>query len=260
MAKIILVDSDSNFLAKLEWYFMKQSDDDELITISSRDYLINGYFSKPQTADALLISEDMLFSDIEKHNIAHIFTLTEAEVESGTDRLDGKRMSKYTTSIPEIYNIVTGILKASGGGEQKKSEATCTVVLCYSPVGGVGTTSIAVGLSATLYKNYKKTLFLSTDGLQTFNSFFSEEHYLEAWQDSMFRSDNDEAIAALNEMVRTELCDYLPPYDSPLCTLDNCILTPHAGAATKEASSNMSLMAAQNAVDVLTSGECRFEV
>ncbi len=51
-----------------------------------------------------------------------------------------------------------------------------------------------------------------------------------------------------------------PPYDSPLCTLDNCILTPHAGAATKEASSNMSLMAAQNALDVLTSGECRFEV
>ena len=27
-----------------------------------------------------------------------------------------------------------------------------------------------------------------------------------------------------------------PPYDSPLMTLPNCILTPHAGAATKEAS------------------------
>lgn len=51
-----------------------------------------------------------------------------------------------------------------------------------------------------------------------------------------------------------------PPYDSRLCSLSNCILTPHAGAATKEASSKMSLMAAQNAVDVLTKGSCKFEV
>ena len=51
-----------------------------------------------------------------------------------------------------------------------------------------------------------------------------------------------------------------PPYDSPLCTLPNCILTPHAGAATKEAVSKMGLMAAQNAVDVLIGGSCVYEV
>ena len=51
-----------------------------------------------------------------------------------------------------------------------------------------------------------------------------------------------------------------PPYESPLCTLPNCILTPHAGATTKEASSKMSLMAAQNAVDVLLNGNSKFEV
>ncbi len=51
-----------------------------------------------------------------------------------------------------------------------------------------------------------------------------------------------------------------PPYDSPLCTLPNCILTPHAGAATKEAVSRMGLMAAQNAVDVLIGGNCVYEV
>lgn len=51
-----------------------------------------------------------------------------------------------------------------------------------------------------------------------------------------------------------------PPYDSPLMTCENCILTPHAGAGTREASSRMSLMAAQNAVCVLEGGECRFNV
>ena len=51
-----------------------------------------------------------------------------------------------------------------------------------------------------------------------------------------------------------------PPYDSPLMNCENCILTPHAGAGTREASSKMSLMAAQNAVCVLEGGECRFNV
>lgn len=51
-----------------------------------------------------------------------------------------------------------------------------------------------------------------------------------------------------------------PPYDSRLCTLQNCILTPHAGAATKEASSKMSLMAAQNVIDVLKNGSCQYQV
>lgn len=51
-----------------------------------------------------------------------------------------------------------------------------------------------------------------------------------------------------------------PPYDSPLLELDNCILTPHAGAATAEASSKMSYMAACNVLDVLTTGACKFAV
>ena len=51
-----------------------------------------------------------------------------------------------------------------------------------------------------------------------------------------------------------------PPCDSPLAELSNCILTPHAGAATAEASSKMSLMAAQNALDVLKGGDCKFKV
>lgn len=51
-----------------------------------------------------------------------------------------------------------------------------------------------------------------------------------------------------------------PPYDSPLMNCDNCILTPHAGAATKEASSKMSLMAAENAVEVLRGTVSKFNV
>lgn len=51
-----------------------------------------------------------------------------------------------------------------------------------------------------------------------------------------------------------------PPYDSPLLTLPNCTVVPHAGATTYEASSKMSMMAAQNVVEVLTTGKCDYIV
>jgi D-3-phosphoglycerate dehydrogenase len=47
-----------------------------------------------------------------------------------------------------------------------------------------------------------------------------------------------------------------PPSGSPLCELPNCILTPHAGAATVEAALNMGMMAAQNLLDTLRTGSC----
>ena len=50
------------------------------------------------------------------------------------------------------------------------------------------------------------------------------------------------------------------PAESPLRTLDNCIITPHAGAATAEASYNMGMTAAQNVIDVLGGKTCTYLV
>jgi D-3-phosphoglycerate dehydrogenase len=51
-----------------------------------------------------------------------------------------------------------------------------------------------------------------------------------------------------------------PPYESPLRTLSNCILTPHVGAATIEATHNMGMMAVENLLEVLKTGTCRYIV
>lgn len=47
-----------------------------------------------------------------------------------------------------------------------------------------------------------------------------------------------------------------PPLGSPLCALPNCILLPHAGAATLESSHAMGMMAAENLLAVLETGTC----
>jgi D-3-phosphoglycerate dehydrogenase len=51
-----------------------------------------------------------------------------------------------------------------------------------------------------------------------------------------------------------------PPYRSPLCTLSNCILTPHIGATTIEATHNMGMMAVENLLAVLKTGTCPYLV
>ncbi len=45
--------------------------------------------------------------------------------------------------------------------------------------------------------------------------------------------------------------------ESPLRNLRNCIITPHAGAATVEARCNMGMMAAQNVINILTGRTCK---
>ncbi|MDR1030413.1 MAG: phosphoglycerate dehydrogenase [Treponema sp.] len=49
-----------------------------------------------------------------------------------------------------------------------------------------------------------------------------------------------------------------PPYHSPLCTLPNCILTPHIGSTTIEATHNMGMMAVENLLAVLKTGTCPY--
>ncbi|MDR2444843.1 MAG: phosphoglycerate dehydrogenase [Spirochaetaceae bacterium] len=51
---------------------------------------------------------------------------------------------------------------------------------------------------------------------------------------------------------------YEPPCGSPLCTLPNCIVSPHIGAATIEATHSMGMMAVENLLTVLETGTCPY--
>lgn len=51
-----------------------------------------------------------------------------------------------------------------------------------------------------------------------------------------------------------------PPYESPLLNLPNCTITPHMGGNTYDAVNRMSMMAAQNVLDILLRGECAFAI
>ena len=45
-----------------------------------------------------------------------------------------------------------------------------------------------------------------------------------------------------------------PPVDNPLLSLDQVICTPHLGASTQEAQTNVAVMVAEQVIAYLTSG------
>lgn len=62
------------------------------------------------------------------------------------------------------------------------------------------------------------------------------------------------ASAGLDAMV------FEPPVESPLLTLDNFVATSHFGATTYDAGHKMSMMAVQNLIDVIETGNCPYSL
>ena len=76
-------------------------------------------------------------------------------------------------------------------------------------------------------------------------------------------NEKDLANALINKNVAAagvdvSVCE--PAVDNPLVHIKNCIFTPHAGAATKEAYWMMGQIAAENVVEILETGNCKNRV
>lgn len=73
-------------------------------------------------------------------------------------------------------------------------------------------------------------------------------------EDALFRALSEGQIASCGLDVMVDETSY----DNALCKLPNCIVLPHVGAATYEATHNMGMMAAKNILDFLQTGKCEY--
>ena len=115
---------------------------------------------------------------MQRHNISHIFVMNEQYEEDQTADLNTNHIFKYT-SIKEIFNEITGksadVLKL-----EKTVNQETQVVLVYSASGGVGNTTVAMGVSAALTKNYKRVLYINAARLQVFQHMIKERSAITA--------------------------------------------------------------------------------
>lgn len=215
--RIIIADTDINYIIPLQLKFAEDffgKIDLEIIT--KREYF-DILFSNPQKADVLIISEDLYNASLRLHNINNIFLMTEQYTEEKAEELNVSKIHKYT-SIKEIFNEIVGKSILSVTSNEKKETI---VIVFYSACGGTGKTTLAVGVSASLVKNYKKVLYIGAEHLQTFGYIFKNSSPLPSSDAySKFSAATDDLYYEVKHVIRKELFDYFPPFRASLMSLD----------------------------------------
>ena len=216
-ARVILADTDINYIIPLQLKFAEEFFDViDLEIISDKSYF-EGLFSLPQKADILVVSEDLYDTSLQRHNIGSIFLMTEQYEENQTAELNINRIFKYT-SIKEIFNEITG--KSAGALKIKQESQETRIVLVYSACGGVGKTTVALGVAAALTKNYKRVLYINAARLQTFQCRMENPTPVAA-NDVYVRLSGsaDTLYEDIKHIIRREEFFYLPPFKAATVSL-----------------------------------------
>lgn len=216
--RIIIADSDINYIIPLQMKFaedMFEKADIELIT--DREYF-QKLFSNPQHADILIISEEFYEQSLKRHSISHVFLMTEQYEEEKTENLEVNCIFKYT-SLKEIFNEIMGKSAGVLNFTAKKKQSAQIVLVC-SASGGTGKTTVAMGLSASLTKNYKRVLYINASRLHSFQFMLENTvpiNSTEVYAKLTVAGEN--VYSEIKHTIRKELFHYLPPFKTALMSM-----------------------------------------
>lgn len=216
--RVVIADTDITYIVPLQLKFVKeffQKIDLEIIT--DEEYF-EELFLKPQKMEVLIVAEDLYNSSLQRHNIGNIFVMTEQNDDGGTAELNIMRLFKYT-SIKEIFNEIVGksrnILNIENK-EKKKSQ----VLVVTSANGGAGKTTIAMGISACLTKNYKNVLYINASRLQSFQYMLDNKtKIISAEIYTKLLKASSQIYTEIKHVIRKELFYYLPAFKAALMSL-----------------------------------------
>lgn len=216
--RIIIADTDINYIIPLQQKFIEEFFEKVDLEIITDTKYYHELFNVPQQADILIVSEDLYDSSMQRHNIRHIYLLMEQNEEERTSDLNVARIFKYT-STNKVFNEIIG--KSTGVFQvDVDSKKETEIVLVYSACGGVGKTTVAMGISACLSQNYKKVLYIDAENLQTFQRLLDNQSPVSAMDVYAKLSDpSDQVYDEVKHVIRKEGFSYLPPFKAALMSL-----------------------------------------
>ncbi len=216
--RIIIADTDISYIIPLQLKFVEDFFEKVDLEIINDTEYFDTLFSTPQRADILIISDELYNQSMQRHNISHIFVMNEQYEEEQTADLNVNHIFKYT-SIKEIFNEITGksadVLKIENNSKQETQ-----IILFYSASGGTGKTTVAMGVSASLTKNYKRVLYINAARLQVFQHMLENHSAITAADVyAKLAGATDNIYEDIKHVIRKELFDYLPPFKAALMSL-----------------------------------------
>ena len=216
--RIIIADTNVDYIIPLQYKFISEFFDKiDLEVITDSEYF-DEVFSSPQKVDVLIISEELYSINIRRHNVANIFLMTEQYDDDSTGDLNVNRIFKYT-SIKEIFNEVTS-KSSSELNIEAEGKKEPQIILVYSAKGGTGKTTVALGISACLTRNYKKVLYINASHLQSFQYMMKNNSPIAATDVyARLARGTDNLYMDIKHVIRKELFSYVPPFKASLMSV-----------------------------------------
>lgn len=229
MARIplIIADEDPDFLHSLSSYLLEDYGQTfDVLTFSQVEYL-DDYLTEQARTGILLISPAMLQTEtIMQPGLLRILLSNEAgqlEPKSRLGRANPEcgQIFKYLSG-PELVKSIMAILSESENclSSVLSTSKKTSITAIYSPAGGVGKTTIALGCALQTAWEGKKVFYLNLEGSPSTGLFFEEVqgeglatvlYYLQAKKEN--------ASLKIKALINTDLgsqIDYFAPTESGL--------------------------------------------
>lgn len=164
--QIVLADRDEEYLSLLELRFLEHFGNVADIQLISDPIYFHEFFARPQRIDMLVLNEELYTPELARHSIGVVIRLSETPVERGgavPAGAESLRVYKYT-SMKELFAVLATFLHRD---EQEEGAARARLICVYSPAGGAGTTTVALGLAGALANARRRVFYLDTETLQS---------------------------------------------------------------------------------------------
>ena len=215
--RVIIADEDANYIIPLQYKFVTEFFEKIEIEIITDKSYFQEFFSRPQNAEILIVSDELYDSSIQKHNISNVFVMMDY-FEEEEERFDVNRLFKYT-SVKEIFNVIIGNSAADlkiTNVEKKDTQ----IILVTSAAGGVGKTTLAMGIAASIAQNYKRVLYINASRLQVFHHMLTNGSAITALDVyTKLASASSYVYTEIKHVIRKEIFSYLPPFKASLMSL-----------------------------------------
>ncbi len=162
--RVLMADPELSYLSKLEIMLLKEYGEQINLSLVTDPAYLDELFKTPQQIDLLVIHESFWKEDYNRQGIKNVFFLQENETRARSEQ-GFVNIYKYS-SVQNVISTINAVLRHMVG-EVRQME--CKLVMVYSPQGGCGKTTLAIGAARALAQLGNSVLYIDAEGLQTFS-------------------------------------------------------------------------------------------
>lgn len=216
--RVIIADEDGSYIVPLQQKFVTEYFNKiDLEIITDRAYFAE-FMSTPQKAEIIIMSDQLYDSAVQRHNFQNIFVMLEQMDEDVAHESNINQLYKYS-SVKEVFNQIIGkSIDSLRINDAERKEAQIIVVT--SAAGGVGKTTVSMGIATCIAQNYKRVLYINASRLQCFQNLLDNKNPITSAEVySRLMTARDSAYVDVKESIRKEVFSYVPSFRAPLLSV-----------------------------------------